>query len=147
MGNFENLDTEEPLARRIERHAFDRMIMLSDGVFAIAITLAALEIRPPDHWNGLGGLWVKLHSPLLPYVVGFLVIASYWTSQREVISRLRRVDGPFTLLALAQLLFVALIPAATQLIYRQGHAVEPVRIYAGILSICGLLAAALWAYG
>ena len=35
-------DTDEPLKRRIERHSFDRLIMLSDGVFAIAIGIAAV---------------------------------------------------------------------------------------------------------
>ncbi|MFX8620504.1 TMEM175 family protein, partial [Acinetobacter baumannii] len=52
MGEFEVLDTSEPLAQRMERHAYDRLIMLSDGVFAIAITLAALEIHVPDPVNG-----------------------------------------------------------------------------------------------
>ena len=42
MSEPESLDTDEPLQKRIERHWFDRLIMLSDGVFAIAMTLLAL---------------------------------------------------------------------------------------------------------
>lgn len=147
MGEFEILDTEEPLKKRMERHAFDRLIMLSDGVFAIAITLAALEIRPPEHWIGLAGLWNALRFSIFAYLISFVVTAAYWISQRDLLSRMRKVDGWFTTLALAQLLFVALVPAATQLIYRRDLTEETMQLYAATIAICGYLAAGMWAYG
>jgi uncharacterized membrane protein len=147
MGDFVDLDNDEPLKQRIERHAFDRLIMLSDGVCAIAITLAALEIRPPDSWRDLPGLILQLRFPVMAYLISFVVVASYWSSQRELISRLVRVDGAFMVLALAQLMFVALIPAATQLLYRHGQDSSAVTVYGGVLAACGYLAAAGWAYG
>ncbi len=147
MGEFEGLDTVEPLKRRIERHSFDRLIMLSDGVFAIAITLAALEIRPPADWHDLPGLIAQLRFPVLAYLVSFVVVASYWASQRELLSRLLRVDGLFLLLALAQLMVVALIPSATQLLYRHGPDGAAVAVYGGVLAGCGYLSAAGWVYG
>jgi len=147
MGELEDLDTAEPLKRRLERHTFDRLIMLSDGVFAIAVTLAALEIRPPDAWRDLPGLLAELRFPVLAYIVSFVVVASYWASHRELFGRMVRVDGPFMLLALAQLLCVALIPAATQLLYRHGSDAQAVSVYAAVLAACGYLATACWAYG
>ncbi len=148
MGEFEELDTvAEPLKRRLERHTFDRLIMLSDGVFAIAITLAALEIRPPQAWRDLPGLIDQLRFPILAYLVSFVVVASYWASQRELLGRMVRVDGPFMMLALAQLMFVALIPAATQLLYRHGPDTPGVMVYGAVLAACGYLAAAGWIYG
>jgi len=148
MGEFEELDTVvEPLKRRLERHTFDRLIMLSDGVFAIAVTLAALEIRPPETWHDLPGLIAQLRFPVMAYLISFVVVASYWASQRELLGRMLRVDGPFMLLALAQLLFVALIPAATQLLYRHGPDTSAVTVYGAVLAVCGYLAAAGWAYG
>ena len=39
VGEPESLFSDEPLRVRVERHNFDRLLMLSDGVFAIAITL------------------------------------------------------------------------------------------------------------
>ena len=147
MGEYEELDADEPLARRMDRHAYDRLIMLSDGVFAIAITLAALSIRLPDTWRDMADLWAQLRFPLSAYLISFAVVASYWTSQRDLIARLVRVDAPFTFLALAQLLFVSLIPVVTQLLYHHGPDVQGMQLYCMTLSICGYLAAALWAYG
>ena len=146
MGAYEELDTDEPLKKRIERHAYDRLIMLSDGVFAIAVTLAALDIKPPAAWGSLPDLIDKLHYPVLAYLVSFAVVASYWGSQRELLSRLIRIDGPVTLMALAQLLCIALIPSATQLLTHKGPDAPAVAVYGGLLAVCGYLAAGMWAY-
>ena len=55
VGEPESLHVKEPLMARIERHDYDRLLMLSDGVFAIAITLLALDLRLPDRWDGSVG--------------------------------------------------------------------------------------------
>jgi len=146
MGSFENLDTEEVLAKRMERHAFDRLIMLSDGVFAIAITLAALELRPPDHWVGVDGLWNAMKFSLAAYFVSFSVIAAYWTSQRDLMSRLHKVDNLLTTLCLGNLFFVALIPGATKLLYVNGVNTSAVQGYSATLAACGFLASGMWSY-
>lgn len=146
MGSFENLDTEEPLGPRMERHAFDRLIMLSDGVFAIAITLAALEIHPPQHWRGLEELWQALKFSLFAYAVSFMVVAAYWTSQRDLMSRMHKVDNTFTALCLAQLFCVALIPSATRLLYESGASPGAVQAYSATIAACGFLASGMWSY-
>jgi uncharacterized membrane protein len=95
VGEFEILDTDEPLPKRIERHAYDRLIMLSDGVFAIAITLLALEIRPPANWNGeLSDLLRQTWRALLGFGLSFVLISIYWMAHRRMFARFRRVDGP-----------------------------------------------------
>ncbi len=74
MSGFEELDTIEPLKLRIERQAYDRLILLSDGVFAIAFTLAALEVKPPGAWRDLQDLVGQLRYPVLTYAISFAVI-------------------------------------------------------------------------
>jgi len=117
VGAFEHLDAGELLTKRLERHAYDRLIMLSDGVFAIAITLCALDIRPPPNWDqNIATLPHLLGPALIAYAIAFAVISAYWTAHRRLIGMLRRVDGVATALNLVLLGMVALQPAAIRLL-------------------------------
>lgn len=142
----EELETEGGLQRRLERHAYDRLIILSDGVFAIAITLAAFEIKAPANWRDLADLWAQLQFPVFAYLLSFGMVASYWNGQRTLFARLVRVDAPLTLLALLQLLFIALIPVATELFYDHSKKIGSPTIYFATLAACGYVTAALWFY-
>ena len=144
-GGLEDLDTVEPLAARLARHGFDRLIMLSDGVFAIAITLAAIEIKPRTSWTTPAELWTALQLPLCAYAISFTVIAIYWSAHRDTFARLKRVDSVTTLLTLLLLFFVAFLPASTQLLYEHGDAAG-VQVYAVSVMLCGFTQAALWGY-
>lgn len=147
MGEFEILDTSEPLAQRMERHAYDRLIMLSDGVFAIAITLAALEIHVPDPVNGdVFALLHKLTVPLVSYAMSFAVIGVYWMAHRRLIARMRRVDGVATLLNLGLLAVVALQPLAVQVLMRQGPMSPSGQLYFGQVVAIGVIQSLLWGY-
>jgi uncharacterized membrane protein len=58
-----------------------RLVALSDGVFAISITLLVLEIRPPtDDENLLHGL-LALWPSYLAYAVTFLFIGQVWVDR------------------------------------------------------------------
>lgn len=144
-GGLEDLDTAEPLAPRLARHAFDRLIMLSDGVFAIAVTLAAIEIKPRGAWNTAAELWAALSLPLYAYAISFGVIAIYWSAHRDTFARLKRADGGVTLLTLMLLFFIAALPASTQLLYQRGNAAG-VQVYAVSVMLCGVMQFLLWSY-
>jgi uncharacterized membrane protein len=147
MGEPESLDTAEPLPERIERHGFDRLIMLSDGVFAIAITLAALELRPQGSFTDLAGLWATMRAPLYSYMVSFAVVSAYWASHRDVFARLRRVDGGVTLLTLLLLFLVALLPITTRMLYEVGLPQGPTtQFYCLVLTAIGSVQFLLWTY-
>ena len=58
----------------------NRLEAFSDGVFAIAITLLVIEIRPPDLAEGeslASGLWDQWPS-YLGYLLSFLVLGVMW---------------------------------------------------------------------
>ncbi len=63
----------------------DRMVMLSDGVFAIAMTLLILDVRLPSDLqhatfqDALGLLLPKFIS----YVISFIMISTYWGVHRQ----------------------------------------------------------------
>jgi uncharacterized membrane protein len=90
-----------------QRH-FDRLVMLSDGVFAIAMTLSAVELRPdPKPGESLLHAW---GAPLLTYFVSFAIISGVWTRHRRALAHLRYVDTPMTAITLLLLSLVALMP-------------------------------------
>src|SRR5471030_2480208 len=110
-GHLESLDADEGLERRRHRHWHDRLMMLCDGVFAIAITLPATEVRAPQAWSGdWTGLWGPLASQLDAYAMSFLVISVYWLAHRRFIAAILTVDAPVTVLTLVVLGLVALLP-------------------------------------
>ncbi len=145
MGEIEGLDTDEPLPERLQRHAFDRLIMLSDGVFAIAVTLAAIEVRPEAGWTDLASLWRALRLPVFAYLVSFAVAATYWASHRDTFARLGKADAIVTLITLGLLFSVALLPATTRLLYAGGRT-PAFQLYCLSVALTGAWQALLWVY-
>jgi uncharacterized membrane protein len=145
MAEPESLAKDEPLAAHVARHAYDRLIMLSDGIFAIATTLAALAIRLPtsvsDQHAALSDFW----APLVTYGVSFSVIAIFWLGSRDLFARLARVTPPVTVLTLIMLCLVALIPIGTRAMTEKAPD-TPFHIYTVIMFASGLANATLWTY-
>lgn len=146
MSEPESLAINEDLDRHVTRHSIDRLIMLSDGVFAIAITLAAIEIHVPAA-RTISEVLTALTTPLLAYFISFIVIAVFWTSNRDMFARLRRVDRWLTALVLAMLCLTALIPASVR-ITSPGHGPlgGAFQFYAIIMVASGTLNMVLWLY-
>src|SRR5258708_35604606 len=124
----------------------DRLIMLCDGVFAIAITLLVLDIRLPDDlahfYNNLHELLIKI----MFYFITFLVIAGYWIMHRRIMQDVRRLDKRFMWLTFLFLSFVALFPATIPLIGTFGQYREAIIMYVLTLAACGFSASFLWIY-
>lgn len=120
-GEPETLHVHEPLQQRIERHDYDRLLMLSDGVFAIAITLLALNLQLPQHWDGS---WEALMNvtgrPLLGYLFGFGLVGVFWFMHRRMFARLEQVDRMITILNLLLLGLVGLTPFVARMIAEAG---------------------------
>lgn len=147
MAEPESLATDEALDAHIARHAYDRLIMLSDGIFAIATTLTALEMRLPATASDPLSLWAAMWRPLFAYALSFAVIAVFWLSSRDLFARLARVTRPVTGLTLIILWLVALIPLGVSGV--AGHSISYwswFRTYAAMMMMAGLANAALWTY-
>jgi len=122
-----------------------RLILFSDAVFAIAITLLAIEIHPPEHWHGVADLFGQMQHKLMAYAVSFAVVGVYWISHRRTYSRLRRADGALDVLNLVMLGLLALLPLGTELLWENGNA-PSVFVYVGLVTAIGLAHAAAWGY-
>ena len=99
----------------------DRIAALSDGVFAIAMTLIVLEIRVPDQgpirseqdlWNAL----LTLGPRLVTYLLSFLTLGIFWNAQQTQLNLFATADRDLSWLQLAFLATVALMPFSTSLL-------------------------------
>ncbi|HEY7900908.1 MAG TPA: TMEM175 family protein [Caulobacteraceae bacterium] len=143
MGQLESLDSDEGLARRRHRHWYDRLMMLTDGVFAIALTLLAAGIAPPlTHGMDLAQAWASVAPQLDVYSLSAVVIAVFWLAHRRFMAMILTVDAPITVITLVLLSLVALIPAATRL----ARSTAAMTIYGGLVVAIGLTCAAMWGY-
>lgn len=144
-GEPESLDTQEDLERRRHRHWFDRLIMLSDGVFAIAATLLSLDIHGPPEWRSLPELWAGLVPQLSAYWLSFLVIAVFWLAHRRFMATITTVDAPLTVLTLVMLGLIGLVPGITHI--GAGRTYETgMQLYAGLIILIGFSMSAIWGY-
>jgi uncharacterized membrane protein len=126
----------------------DRIVMLSDGIFAIAVTLLVLSIQIPhvateeEFQTALKG---DFSQNTLFYIITFAVLAAYWTNHRRLMSVVTRVDRPFLWLNLVFLAFVAYFPVASSLLSSSPYP-EAVIIYTIVLVGCGYSVVLLWVY-
>lgn len=146
MAEIESLAIVEPFTKHLERHRTDRLIMLSDGIFAIATTLAALEIRLPEDASSLGALLHGSGQSLIAYLLSFMFTAVFWIAHRELFARVARTDTILTLLTLGMLGMIAVIPAAVHVFYAPGGLAVGFRFYCLIMCICGGFNSAMWIY-
>lgn len=123
---------------------YDRTVALSDGVFAIALTLLVLSITVPHlrslHEGVLGNKLLHKNGEYLSYIISFAVIALLWVRHHRLFRALSRIDGRITGLNLAYLGFVAFLPFPTHILGVYGDLPAAVILYAGTVAILGLLA-------
>ena len=98
-----------------------RIDALTDGIYAVAMTLLVIELKLPEHG--------AIHTPaefneavlaLLPrvyaWVISFFVMALFWMGHHRVTSHLRHVDGRLITLTIVQLAFISLMPFSSSLL-------------------------------
>ncbi|MDO5848661.1 MAG: TMEM175 family protein [Methanobrevibacter sp.] len=97
----------------------DRLMALTDGVFAIAITLLILGIALPTSIFANSESMVNfLHSTLnrlITVIISFIILGEYWIQHHNFI-KLRRINIPFLWLNIFYLLFIMFIPFTTSII-------------------------------
>jgi uncharacterized membrane protein len=118
-----------------------RLEALSDGVFAVAITLLVLDIRLPAGvpYENLGGALVQLTPKILSYLLSFIVVGIYWSFHHAALARLRRIDGTVVFLNLLLLLLVTFMPFPTILMGEYPFTTLPLVIYGLCLIAANLI--------
>ena len=125
-----------------------RILALSDGVFAVAITLLIFEIALPattsdaDLPNALLGLWPRY----LAYLVSFVVISRFWEAHRMAFRLIARDDAVLVWLNLLLLMFVSFLPFPTAVVGEHGESPAAAVFYASSVILASLASAAYWWY-
>ncbi|MBU6371856.1 MAG: DUF1211 domain-containing protein [Alphaproteobacteria bacterium] len=125
----------------------ERLIFLSDGLFAIVITLLVIELKPPENWDKtFAGLMDEQWRALAAYAVTFLAIGAFWNAHRQMFARVSKFHPGLVVFNLLFLGLVTLLPYAAELLFEAGPRGEPYLIYMGLLAAISLAQAVLWAF-
>jgi uncharacterized membrane protein len=125
----------------------ERIIALSDGVFAIVITLLVLELRVPDVAKSeLSDALVEIAPKILSHAISFVVLGIYWIGHHNMFMHVKRHDRVLLWLNILFLLFVASMPFPTGLIVQYFDQQLAIVLYAGLLVAAGLSLDLIWWY-
>src|SRR3981081_174803 len=100
----------------------DRLAGISDGIFAVGMTLLVLGLAVPTlSAHSEGDLWrelLRLGPSVLVYTLSFMTLGIFWVGQGTQLNLLARSDRNYTWLQLLFLLAVTLVPFSTALLAR-----------------------------
>jgi len=111
----------------------ERVNAFSDAVFAVAITILALDLRPP-HAPSLDAL-LELWPTVVSYVVSYLFIAIVWVNHHHLLRYASAATPQLIWGNFAHLFSVSLLPFSTAWIASSRLAPLPVAVYAGIFAL------------
>ena len=113
MDEGEHLSAELGTFRLLER-----MLYLSDAVFAIALTLLVLELRLPPgvaEANLFQGI-LAMEPRLVAFATTFVLVSVFWIAHVSMARRLTVFDWPVAWVNLAFLFTIAMTPFASTLL-------------------------------
>jgi uncharacterized membrane protein len=129
--------------------AFERMVLFSDAVFAIAITLLVIEIKVPSidqvsSNTGLAEALLRIIPQLIGFVVSFLLIGQTWIEHHRICLFIEGFDRGLLWWNLLLLLFVAFLPFTTAVLSEYYYLSYAVSLYAIAFAALGVAKALLW---
>jgi uncharacterized membrane protein len=150
---FHRLDT------RIAGEDLGRIVSLTDGVFAFALTLLVLSLTVPisktGHFNNgqLGAALNQDYGTFLAYGFAFVMIALWWVVHNRTYQYIAKFDSNLVWLNMAMLAQIAVMPFVLD-VYAQygfGSSVQPALQYAVVMFAAvqislGLTMTGIWEY-
>lgn len=142
--------SKSAINQRYALMSLSRFEAFSDGVFAIAATLLALEIRIVDLSNATSEqVWrelLHLFPHVISYATSFIVIGVLWLNHHALFHFVKRVDRVSLTINLFLLMCIAFIPSSTAIVGKYSQFPVVVSFYGLSLAITGLGYNALWFY-
>jgi uncharacterized membrane protein len=104
----------EPNPEYHDRHSqlFGRLRTLSDGVFAISLTLLVFSFEAPENLSvdNVDGIVADLAPTIAAFTITVLIVGVYWREHHHLLETFRGVDGPLVAANFGYLALVALVP-------------------------------------
>jgi uncharacterized membrane protein len=110
-----------PPHAQIAGQSAERLVALSDGIFAVAMTLLVLDLKVPASEailseHDLSRTLIALASRLLMFAMSILTLGIFWVGQPTQLNHLERSDRSLSWIHIAFLGFVSLVPFSTALL-------------------------------
>ena len=129
-----------------------RIEILTDGIFAIVMTLLVLEITVPQLThsevaagelpNQLLELWPVIYS----YALSFIILGFFWINHHDQFYYIKRANRVFVWINIFYLMSVAFVPFSTALLGEYTDQQISVVIYGINIASAGFWAAVQWWY-
>ncbi len=115
------MKTTHTLYNRIQGRNVERLAALSDGIFAVAMTLLVLDLHLPspaqvhserglmDALGALGPQWIA-------YLMSFLTLGIFWAGQQTQLNHIGEGTRDLTWIHLGFLFAITLMPLSTRLL-------------------------------
>jgi uncharacterized membrane protein len=143
--------TEEDESTRRREYGIDRILAISDGVFAFAVTLLVLDLVVPalspgassaDLWQALS----KEYVSFLSYLLSFFIAGVWWNAHHQNFRQIQSSDSTLRWPNLLFLLWIALLPFFTKVL-DQYHTLQiAVVLYATDQTAAGIFLGLSWWY-
>mgnify|MGYP006269699641 CR=1 FL=1 len=142
---------EEDESSRRKRYSLDRILAISDGVFAFAVTLLVLDLFVPVLSSGatsadLGQALSQESQSFINYLLSFFIAGVWWNAHNRNFSFLRKADSTLRWLNLLFLLWIALLPFFTKILDQYMNLQLAVVLYAFDQAGAGSFMTLAWWY-
>jgi uncharacterized membrane protein len=129
----------------------ERLAAISDGIFAVGMTLLVLELKVPPHSAihseaELCAALAEMAPHLLFYVMSFLTLGIFWVGQQTQLNHLAQSDRNLSWLHLAFLFAVTMMPFSTSMMGEFLHFRSALLLYWLNILVLGALLLACWRY-
>ena len=136
---------------QIANRSLERIGALSDGLFAIAMTLIVLEIQVPQLPQGsddraLANALLDLGPRFVTYLLSFLTLGIFWNGQQTQLSYIDRANRDLAWLELVFLAVIALFPFSTSLLAENIDLRLALALYWLNIFVSGLVLYAIWVH-
>lgn len=136
---------------RIAGQSVERLAAISDGIFAVAMTLLVLDLHNParelihDERDLLRGLSM-MFPQFITYLMSFLTLAIFWNGQQAQLNVFARADRHLTWIHMGFLFAVSVMPFSTRLLSEFIEYRTALLCYWGNMLLLGFVLYCSWRY-